>query len=366
MNNFPSIKMINKIPLEYNVIYPEKKFKSMETLYLELFENKEKINKKNIYQNLIIKNKPRDKLIEKNKDYDKNKDKKKNKKKDKDYNIKENKLNDEDKEKNSLKNSFENSLQNSSENSLKNSSENSSKNYDKKSNITDVYIDSDNISNTNSDIQSNENKKKYDSESDESDEDDKSDESDESDESEESIIPPTYDQIVKNKNINNNSKYISEDQEEINSLLFKYEVLKKMHPNKNIPTFSSFSDINKIRSQYDLLTKKLSLETSVDNWKRYMIIFIMITEVSLGKMKFDMEGFSLQQLSSLSSYDHLLIEIAEKNYNITSIKWSAELRLMFMLIVNTVIFIVGKKINKESGLNIGDLLKTKSKTIRDP
>ena len=169
---------------------------------------------------------------------------------------------------------------------------------------------------------------------------------------------PTLEELQQKKKItiSQDYRYIEETEEmqqERNAVYFKYEVLRRMHPNANIPEFNMFSDPKVMAHKYEMLTRKLSLDSSVDNWKRYMIIFVMGCEVVLGKMNFDMEGFAQQQIMSISSYEQLLVEMAEKSYTIKSdSKWPPEVRLMMMLTMNVVLFVISKMIFKKTGTNL--------------
>ena len=151
-------------------------------------------------------------------------------------------------------------------------------------------------------------------------------------------------------------KYPQEDDDETikkrNDVFFHYEVLKKMHPSATIPEFSVYSDPEVMAQKYEFLAKKLSLDSSVENWKRYMIIFVMGCEVGLGKLKFDMEGFAQQQISSMNTYDQLLVEMAEKSYVPSGNRWPVEVRLLMMLTMNVVLFVVSKMIFKKTGTNL--------------
>jgi hypothetical protein len=167
--------------------------------------------------------------------------------------------------------------------------------------------------------------------------------------------PPTLLELHQKKKItlNNYSEDDEEAQKERNSVYFKYEVLRRMHPNAHIPEFTMYSDPKLMSQKYEMLTKKLSLESSVENWKRYMIVFVMGCEVLLGKINFDMEGFAQQQIMSMSTYDQLLVEMAEKSYVPSgSSKWSPEIRLLMMLTMNVVLFVVSKMIFKKTGTNL--------------
>lgn len=170
--------------------------------------------------------------------------------------------------------------------------------------------------------------------------------------------PPSLQELHDKKKITltKDFRYSHEDEEtekERNTVYFKYEVLRRMHPNATIPEFNIYSDPKAMNQKYDMLTKRLSLDSSVENWKRYMIIFVMGCEVALGKANFDMEGFAQQQISSMNTYEHLLVELAEKSYVPSgSSKWSPEIRLGMMLIMNIVIFVISKTIFKTTGTNL--------------
>ena len=138
-----------------------------------------------------------------------------------------------------------------------------------------------------------------------------------------------------------------------NEVYFQYQVLKRMHPSAPIPEFTMYSDPDLMAQKYDMIAKKLSLDSNVENWKRYMIIFVMGLEVVLGKMSFDVEGFAQQQLVQMNTYDSLLVEMAEKSYNPSGkSKWPVEMRLFTLLTVNMAMFIVCRMIQKKTGTNL--------------
>lgn len=138
-----------------------------------------------------------------------------------------------------------------------------------------------------------------------------------------------------------------------NEVYFQYQVLKRMHPSAPIPEFTMYSDPDLMAQKYEMIAKKLSLDSSVENWKRYMIIFVMGLEVVLGKMSFDVEGFAQQQLIQMNTYDSLLVEMAEKSYTPNGkSKWPVEVRLLMMLTVNMAMFIVCRMIQKRTGTNL--------------
>ena len=187
--------------------------------------------------------------------------------------------------------------------------------------------------------------------------------------------PPTLHELQQKKKItiNNTYNYAEENEEtqkERNTVYFKYEVLRRMHPNAVIPEFTMYSDPKLMSQKYEMLTKKLSLDSSVENWKRYMIIFVMGCEVALGKVNFDMEGFAQQQIMSMNTYDQLLVEMAEKSYIPTHSKWSPEIRLFMMITMNIVLFIVSKIIFKKTGTNllgtINNMTNISERSMKEP
>ena len=136
-------------------------------------------------------------------------------------------------------------------------------------------------------------------------------------------------------------------------LLFKFELLRKSYPTATIPAYSVHTEYKVILNAYEDCVRRLSLDSNVDKFKQYLIYGFMGFEFVLGKfLKFDMEGFTQQQIISMSSYEKLLIELGEKSYVPEGSKWSVELRLLFLVMINAAFFIVSKMIMKKTGANL--------------
>ena len=136
-------------------------------------------------------------------------------------------------------------------------------------------------------------------------------------------------------------------------LLFKFDILRKSYKDQNIPTFTIHSDYEMMTRSYNDTVRRLSLDSAVETYKRYLIGAFMLIEYSLGRwLKLDMKGYTQQQIVGMSSYEKLLIEIGEKAYMPENEQWPVEARLMFLVVINTAFFLIGKVILNKTGANL--------------
>ena len=150
-----------------------------------------------------------------------------------------------------------------------------------------------------------------------------------------------------------NYETAKDEDDQKRELLFKFNRLKKTYPKVDIPDFNMMSNHENMKRTYDSTVKNLAIDSTVETYKSYLMMGFMGCEIVLGKVGFDMEGYTQQQTLYMNKYEKLLIELGEKSYVPSSInKWPVEIRLMALILFQTTIFIVSKIIAKKTNVNL--------------
>ena len=166
-------------------------------------------------------------------------------------------------------------------------------------------------------------------------------------------------QIQRDKHLPKVAKLESDVEDLKRELLFKFQLLKKSYKDAEIPEFNVHSDYNDMSKTYENTVRRLSLDSTVESYKTYLIGGFMLVEFIMGKwLKFDMEGFTQQQIMNMASYDRLLIELGEKSYMPEGSDWPVELRLLFLIIINAGFFCVSKMLMKKTGTNVMNMINS--------
>jgi hypothetical protein len=175
-------------------------------------------------------------------------------------------------------------------------------------------------------------------------------------------LPPRFSELNNgvvrdNKGVRDITKGLTkqEDEEEIEKrmLLDKFNILKRKYKEAKIPEFNNYTDLNTMKRTYDSIVRQLQLDSTVDNYKRYLMLGFTATQFLVTKfLKIDMSGFAEQQILSINQYEKLLIEIGEKSYFKGPSQMSPELKLIGLIGFNAIIFVFSKMIFKVSGDNV--------------
>ena len=149
--------------------------------------------------------------------------------------------------------------------------------------------------------------------------------------------------------------------------LFKFDLLRKSYKTATIPEFSIHSDYNTMKKTYETTLRMLTLDQTVDDYKRYMSMAFGGIEFVLGSVfNFDIAGYSTQQQLNMASYERMLVELGEKSYVPTGSKYPVEVRLLFMIVINTAFFLVTKIVMKKSGLVMNPIPQSQSQDTSPP
>ena len=140
----------------------------------------------------------------------------------------------------------------------------------------------------------------------------------------------------------------------------RFGILREAWPHYNIPNIPETMALEEIHAQYDIYVRHIRINQDVDQYKVYMVIMWLIIELTCTKIGLNAGGYTISQMSSMSKYERLLIELGETKYQETGgvgtgqNSWSPEVRLLFMSMVNALTFIIVKTLSSYIGEGIAN------------
>ena len=140
--------------------------------------------------------------------------------------------------------------------------------------------------------------------------------------------------------------------------IWRFNILRKQHKSKGIPTFNEHDDLNMMKTTYERTIREIHLENSVDSYRTYLISGFMVMEfVCVNWAGLDLTGFTSQQMLMMDKYDRLLIELGERSYNRWGMNLPVEVRLIGFILLQAGMFYLGKIIADKAGSSMAELFK---------
>src|SRR5690606_8820544 len=103
-------------------------------------------------------------------------------------------------------------------------------------------------------------------------------------------------------------------------------------------------DYHEMKKAYDRVIKNISLDSAVNTYKQYLVAGFMGMEyVATNWMSFDISGFAKQQIQAINNYERFLIEMGQRSYSSFGSSFPVEIRLLFMIGFNAIIFYITKR-----------------------
>lgn len=132
-------------------------------------------------------------------------------------------------------------------------------------------------------------------------------------------------------------------------IIRRLRTLKKLLPNATIPDFDHDDDLSIMEIALDDIQFDLKVDQNIAFYKTLLWGYFGGVEFVAGFLDIDMSRFGAQQLRMMRYYNVLIAEIAEKNSNSWFFNLSAEVKLMGLLFLNTLVYFLMKHITKNKG-----------------
>ena len=123
----------------------------------------------------------------------------------------------------------------------------------------------------------------------------------------------------------------------------KFGLLRRNFGTCDIPDLDPDESLEMIHARYDRYIRSIHISNAADSYRNYLILYFLFLElVATQALGLPASGFTLAQLTGMSRYEYLLIELGEKWYVPGGSDWPVEYRILFLSLFNMVIFIAIK------------------------
>ena len=94
------------------------------------------------------------------------------------------------------------------------------------------------------------------------------------------------------------------------------------------------------------------------SYKAYLVIMLACIELfCVQVLGLNLGGYTFNQLALMNRYEKLLIELGEKSYGSVGSSWPVEARIIFMTLINAIIFLVIRLVASYLGAGLGDIMQ---------
>jgi hypothetical protein len=138
----------------------------------------------------------------------------------------------------------------------------------------------------------------------------------------------------------------------------KFGILREAYPEFNIPVFDNTVSLQIKHNHYERYVRQIHVDNSVGGYKVYLMIMFACIELFCVKiLGLNLTGYTFNQLALMNRYEKLLIELGEKSYGSVGSSWPVEARIIFMSLINAVIFLVIRLFSSYLGAGLGNILQ---------
>jgi hypothetical protein len=176
-------------------------------------------------------------------------------------------------------------------------------------------------------------------------------------------MPPTLKEIQEgkiqtDKNGTRDMRFVTaeevSEEGEKRDILFKFKILRKQYRGATIPEFSEHTPLSTLKREYEQIVRQLALDSTVENYKKYLTIGFYVLEFVVGNFfrVEEIRGFATAQMVGMNQYERILFLIGEQAALSGRKPCPPIVQLIIAIMINGAIYVGGKFLMKATGLNI--------------
>jgi hypothetical protein len=147
------------------------------------------------------------------------------------------------------------------------------------------------------------------------------------------------------------------EKREMSEYTRKIKILKKQFPERNIPEINEYTDLNTVKKIYNDEKWDIDIDQNHENYRLYLMITWFGMEAATTQwFNMNMEGLTKYHIQRMSRYDKLLIELGEKSHSRFGENLPVEIKLIGLILFETLLFYISKQAETKGGPSIANLL----------